>query len=882
MFLLFFAYYLYTPNDQTYTKGSKMDNSKYSKLQNYNRYKSNTGYGRNRFSGNYIYFAAPILVLTVFLILFAIKGLTPFGQYVYLPSDMYHQYCPFLSELWYKLRSGGSLLYSWDAGLGTNFTALFAYYLSSPLNFLTVLFPHSMTAPLMNAFIIVKMMCASLFFTIYLSKHYNDKSIMMSLWSCFYAMSGYIAAYAWNIMWLDVVAVFPLVILGIEVLVKKKRPFLLIISLGLSVLFNYYISIMVIMGASIYFLLIVFLGDHLERKRQIPAVIGMYIGCCAIAAGLAAVLLLPEIYAFSQSASSSSTFPTTLKAYHSFMQTIARHLTFSPSYTWLEHFPNIYSSVLVIPLIPVFFITKRIKVKRKIIFGVICGIFLFSFMFNIPEYIWHGFHFPNCLPARQSFIYIFFVLTFAYEVLHNKEKLKFSSLLISAELTAAYLIIIVLLFRGDETVADSDNFSYSLMHILWNAAFVAIYFLLLFFSRKPRMFNRVFINSALCGLLLFECGLHFFDTSLSLVNYTEYRKNDEPYKTAIEEVTKNETELFYRIDQKEARTANDGAWYGYRSVNTFSSTSPSGVSVFFRQMGSKAAMNSYQRLGGTYLTDALVSDKYMIIKDEVPDDSELHEIVYSTDRFSVIKNKYTLPLGYLLPFTAADMHTNKSSFIRDSIDFQNSLFENAAGIVNLFDLEDKFEGDKLYTHAVNEPGQLYIVVHAEVPESISVAVNEKEAKEFKDLKSHNHVVDAGSVNKGDTITISSEDNFNCKVYVMNTEKFIRGIETLQGTGLKLSEVSDTHLKGSFSTKTAGAYTFSIPYDDGWTVKIDGVKQDIKKSMDAFLRVDVTPGDHDVELNFFPKYLNEGIAVSLASLGILCILVIIWKKRRRLS
>ena len=74
--------------------------------------------------------------------------------------------------------------------------------------------------------------------------------------------------------------------------------------------------------------------------------------------------------------------------------------------------------------------------------------------------------------------------------------------------------------------------------------------------------------------------------------------------------------------------------------------------------------------------------------------------------------------------------------------------------------------------------------------------------------------------------------------------------------------------------------YYTPYDDGWTVTVDGVKQPLKKSLDAFLRVDVTAGEHEVELNFFPKYLREGIIISLVSLGILCILIFISAKRKK--
>ena len=54
---------------------------------------------------------------------------------------MYHQYAPFFSEFQHKLRTGGSLLYSWDVGMGVNFAALYAYYLASPLNWLVILCP---------------------------------------------------------------------------------------------------------------------------------------------------------------------------------------------------------------------------------------------------------------------------------------------------------------------------------------------------------------------------------------------------------------------------------------------------------------------------------------------------------------------------------------------------------------------------------------------------------------------------------------------------------------------------------------------------------------------------------------------------------------------
>ena len=43
---------------------------------------------------------------------------SPFGSSSILYSDMYHQYYPFFVEFRRVLRSGGSLVYNWNLGLG--------------------------------------------------------------------------------------------------------------------------------------------------------------------------------------------------------------------------------------------------------------------------------------------------------------------------------------------------------------------------------------------------------------------------------------------------------------------------------------------------------------------------------------------------------------------------------------------------------------------------------------------------------------------------------------------------------------------------------------------------------------------------------------------
>ena len=74
-------------------------------------------------------------------------------------------------------------------------------------------------------------LCGTSFY-IYLKSHFgldgDDK--MPLIFSTAYALSGFVAAYSWNIMWMDSVMLAPLIILGLEKLVKASYHLLGLMS----------------------------------------------------------------------------------------------------------------------------------------------------------------------------------------------------------------------------------------------------------------------------------------------------------------------------------------------------------------------------------------------------------------------------------------------------------------------------------------------------------------------------------------------------------------------------------------------------------------------------------------------------------------------------
>lgn len=111
-----------------------------------------------------------VFILTVICIL---HDVYPFGEQCILHIDMYHQYCPFFTELMDKIKHGGSMFYSWNIGLGADFISLYAYYLASPLNWLLLLCPQNHVIEFMTLLVILKISLAGLFFGYYLKEHFE-------------------------------------------------------------------------------------------------------------------------------------------------------------------------------------------------------------------------------------------------------------------------------------------------------------------------------------------------------------------------------------------------------------------------------------------------------------------------------------------------------------------------------------------------------------------------------------------------------------------------------------------------------------------------------------------------------------------------------------
>ena len=66
------------------------------------------------------------------------------------------------------------------------------------------------------------------------------------------------------------------------------------------------------------------------------------------------------------------------------------------------------------------------------------------------------------------------------------------------------------------------------------------------------------------------------------------------------------------------------------------------------------------------------------------------------------------------------------------------------------------------------------------------------------------------------------------------------------------------LKATVSAQSKGDLFFTIPYDKGWSAKVDGQAVKIKQAQTGFMTVPVSKGPHTIVLRFVPQGLKIGI------------------------
>ncbi len=805
-------------------------------------------------------FGLPFLIM---IVMFVVNRIYPFGDRSFLCTDMYHQYTPFFAEFVRKIKAGEGLAYSYNIGAGSNFLALYAYYLASPLHWLVFLFPEKYLIEFMSYLCVIKIGLCGLTAGYYFRKHFDTgRNVGVILFACFYALSGFMAAYNWNIMWLDCVVLLPLIMLGLEALVRENKCRLYCLTLGLSILTNFYISIMICI-----FLVLYFVVQLVVWKRCSFRIFKNFALYSLLAAGMAAVLLIPSVCALLETDFGDMDFPKKVESYFSVLEMLVRHCMCIETERGLDHWPNIYCGVAAFMMVPMFALNKKIPMRERFAYLALSGFILLGFSTNILNFIWHGLNWPDSLPARQSFIYCFCILIMCYGAYKHIMDVEPKHILYG------YLATVVFFLYCEEFVPQ-EQMRYG---VVWlNLLFVTAYAVVLYLyrTRKDRLMRQILVFAAF-ALVASESGINTVDTSIWNVSRSEYLSGLEDYgalyEMAKEDASKDGEVPFFRIEKFDRKTKNDGALAGYPTATVFSSTMNSYVMDMYKQLGMRYSKVFYEYSGATFFTSALLNVDYIYGMD-ARQEGPLYTNVANSGKISLYRAEQTLPFGYVAP-TEYDIPTEGSN----PLIIQNQMVGALDVDGLLFVKQSAKEKDEDVQFTALADGYYYGVVTSSGTAEIASSAN-GEIRTFTNLKKKS-IIHLGYVEKDTLVTMTNSDDedesrkIKVDVYRMNAEVLEDAIEKLSQTHLYNVEYDSTHISGEIDMKREGRLILSVPYEKGWTVLLNGEEVVPQLFGGTLMAFDLNAGEYTLELSYRPYGSMAGMIVSGVSIAIFAAIIL---------
>ncbi|MCR5460587.1 MAG: YfhO family protein [Acetatifactor sp.] len=811
--------------------------------------------------------AAFLLPFFLMLAIFIGNGIFPFGKRCFLFSDMYHQYMPFFQEMMRKIKAGEGLSYSWNVGMGSNFLALYVYYLASPFNWLAFLFPQKYLIEFMSYAVVCKIGLAGLTSWIYLRSRTGDKKnawLAALFCSTFYAMSGFVAAYNWNVMWMDCVVLLPLILMGLERLVHKGKMGLYVVALGLCIFTNFYISIMICLFLVLYFIYL-----FLAEKRSF-SMIWKFAAGSLLAGGLAAIFLVPEVKALMATDFGDMDFPKEWKSYFPIIDVLARHSMAITTERALEHWPNIYCGTMVFFMIPLYAINEKIPARRRLGFMTLAGIFLISFATNGLDFIWHGLNYPDSLPARQSFIYVLIVLVACYDCLTHLDGIKPVAIVKAALGAGAFMLCI------EKFVDVSDFLTWTW---LLNLAFIVSYAACLYiYVVNKKGWVRIITVVVAMAAVLSETAINMAYTSVGTTDRAAYLNHLEDYQ-ALYERNRNDGNGFSRFEKFGRKTKNDATLAGFPSASVFSSTMNSYVMDFYTKMGMQHSKVYYGFDGATPFAAALLNVNYYF-SDSEKWENELFKIkdeqngIYLYEAVESLPFGYVAPKGFDLPEDARQKGILTQNGLLRDLGIEESILTKVTSEKDGDDVIFTPSEDGIYYGCVTDYGTAKIKMTGANPSEVNL----------KDLKK-DVLFYVGFLEEGQRVTMTNGDSSDdtkkipVAMYQLNVSVIKEALELLRERHMTDVKVGSSEISGKLHLEKEGRLILSIPYEKSWTALVNGQEKEPAKFGDAFIALDLDAGDYEIELNYEPEGKKLGIVITVVSLCIFVLFFIILPKGR---
>ena len=726
----------------------------------------------------------------------------------------------------------GNLGWDWGTDLGTGFVTSYSFYLlGSPFFWLTVLFPKGATIYLMPWLLSLKTAVAAVCAYAYI-RHFVENKNACFIGGMLYAFSGFQAYNVFFNHFHDATAFFPLLLLGLELLVQddKKGPFAL--AVALNAVTNYFFFIQ-----DCIFLVIYFLIRCCDKSFRITfkkicfialeSILGVMMACIIFLPSCLAVLgnyrVNERMYGQDMVVYSDPTrLPRILQAFFMMSDMPARINIFdSDKARWA-------SLAGFLPLFSMSGVIAYMRIKKKNWAGTlmkVCIVFACVPILNSAFTLFNASYY-----ARWYYAPILIMCLMTAKIAEEDIALFKKGFAPVCVLAIAFLAIGLLPKKNEkdriEFLKMPTYIEYYYIQVLVTLFMVGALAMLIYVFGKGKKKNEIMKLTA--GMTAIACVVYMTSTVLYGVSQGENNQNyiakaingsDNMDIKALDRQSENynSKNSFYRIDTSE-NVDNWCMYWGESSMRCFHSVVSPSIMEFYQAVGQTRDVAS--RID-TYLYPlrSFLSTKYYLDENAKTDESPYHSTLtgfkYRTKQngFNIYENENYIPMGF-----AYDSYVTEDTFSKKTDVYKSKLLLKALVL------------DK------------------------SIVIK------YKDYLTEFDAETADYSDTGYRLDCDARKSQSCSEFSYDSYGFT----------------------GKINLDKKKMVFFSVPFDKGWSAKVNGKEVPVIKVDYGFMAVPCEKGDNEITFTFETYGMGAGKILTFTGIGIFVVymgLVIYFKKKK---
>lgn len=762
--------------------------------------------------------------VALFVALAAAGHVYPFGDNSFLTNDLKYQYIDFFAWFRRVLLGEANLRYSFSQGLGMNTWGLYSYYLASPFNLFCVLFPADKLTLFVFVISALKLGCIHISSAWYVQKRFGLSKPATFLLSASFTFCSWTISNLRNPLWIDCLILLPVCAYGCYELIRKQRMARLVIATALNVTFCWYTAYISILFLCI-FVLVEFADYVAEQGFSWKLMLDRalrFAGAIVLGLLLSAWTFLPTILAMSKGGPVLALGPLLKTSLNSLIR------GFLPG-MWVNNdsTPQFYCGVIMMLLAVSLLFNRAVSIKTRIATLVVTIILVASSVLSPLEYIWCGMRVPNGFYSRTAFLLSFFALWaagYALQALKDHPKL--------CRVSRPAVILPLLALTTIELFANA--------HSMWNQLYVG-------YSENN---NSVYVATA---------------------------------TSTVKAIQDDDPTPFYRIDRTTTRAdsaaLNEGLALGYDQLSSYSSVNNPQAIALLNSLGYSSVGEFSTRYAEPILAvDALLGVKYTIVEQApagyvaIPEPGDTASAAYG--------NPYALNLG----IAASKDIQNCTLEGENPFEMQNDLYSKILGHnvelyteINATKTADSQDAKQWsVTVPAGSIGHLYINKDANAgsywPVALTIDQRTINNEAWRFDNNIRQIADASDGPSSHTVSLEVAEGYSDMpqdnepvFYALNLEVFKQIIDELKTSEFVPAVFEDGMVEGEYTAENDCNLLLSVPYDDGWSVTINGAVAELTPAADKGMScLRVQKGTNKIVMTYKTPGAFAGLAVSLAT------------------